>query len=206
MYMSETPEQVMRWFQAAVRKLSAVAAGSLSLRKSPCIRKNCPACASGVSHPSHALYGRHNGKRFSIYAPDELVPKVRDAIANGRRVQALVTEAGIRYAKALKAKRSYKRLTDEEKEWGADDAMLNERDFAARAYRVKLSEPAVSVLAQGRRSDPVRRVGGLSNVRSRYPSRKMGRATQFESHRVELPAIFKLEHDDSALEGIVNFK
>jgi hypothetical protein len=104
-YMSETPEQVMRWFHAAVQKLSPVAAGSLSLRKSPCIRKNCPACARGVGHPSHALYGRRDGKRFSIYVPDELVPEVRDAIANGRRVQELVTEAGVRYTQALKAKR-----------------------------------------------------------------------------------------------------
>jgi len=103
--MRETPEQVMKWFHAAVQKLSPVAAGSLSLRKSPCIRKNCPACASGVGHPSHALYGRRDGKRFSIYVPDELVPEVRDAIANGRRVQELVTEAGVRYAQALKAKR-----------------------------------------------------------------------------------------------------
>ena len=103
--MSETPEQVMKWFHTAVQKLSPVAAGSLSLRKSPCIRKNCPACASGVGHPSHVLYGRHDGKRFSIYVPDELVPEVRAAIANGRRVQELVTEAGVRYAQALKAKR-----------------------------------------------------------------------------------------------------
>jgi hypothetical protein len=51
------------------------------------------------------LYGRRDGKRFSIYVPDELVPEVRDAIANGRRVQELVTEAGVRYAQALKAKR-----------------------------------------------------------------------------------------------------
>jgi len=59
-----------------------------------------------VGHPSHALYGRRDGKRFSIYVPDELVPEVRDAIANGRRVQELVTEAGVRYAQALKANRS----------------------------------------------------------------------------------------------------
>src|SRR5262245_16373829 len=103
--MGETPEQVLTWFHAAVRKLSPVAAGSLSLRKSPCIRKNGPACASGVGHPSYALYGRRNGKRFSIYVPDELVHELRLALANGRRIQELVTEAGIRYTRALKAKR-----------------------------------------------------------------------------------------------------
>lgn len=104
-YMTETPEQVMRWFHAAVQKLSPVAAGSLSLRKSPCIRKNCPTCASGEGHSSYALYGRQNGKRVSIYVPDDLVPEVREAIANGRLVQELVSEAGVRYTQALKAKR-----------------------------------------------------------------------------------------------------
>ena len=104
-YMKETPEQVVRWFHAAVQKLSPVATGSLSLRKSPCIRKNCPACARREGHASYALYGRRDGKRFSIYVPDDLVPEVREAIANGRRVEELVNEAGVRFTQALKAKR-----------------------------------------------------------------------------------------------------
>lgn len=103
--MSETPEQVMRWFKAAVQKLTPAAAGSLSLRKSPCIRKNCPLCAGGDGHSSFALYGRHAGKRFSIYIPEDLVPEVSEAIANGRRLQELLSEAGLRYTQALKAKR-----------------------------------------------------------------------------------------------------
>jgi hypothetical protein len=103
--MNETPEQVMRWFHAAVQKLAPVAAGSLSLRKSRCVRKNCAACASGDGHPSHVLYGRRDGKRFSIYVPDEMVPEVREAITNGRLIQELVTEAGVRYTEALKSKR-----------------------------------------------------------------------------------------------------
>ena len=103
--MTETPEHVIRWFHAEVQKLSPVADGSLCLRKSPCIRKNCPACAKGKYHSSYALYGRHAGKRFSIYVPEELVPEIRKAIANGRRVQELVSEAGVRYTRALKARR-----------------------------------------------------------------------------------------------------
>ena len=103
--MSETPEHVIRWFHTEVQKLLPVAAGSLCLRKSPCIRKKCPACARGELHASFAMYGRHAGKRFSIYVPEELVPEVREAIANGRRVQHLISEAGVRYTQALKAKR-----------------------------------------------------------------------------------------------------
>ena len=79
--------------------------------------------------------------------------------------------------------------------------MLNEQDFAAWANRLKHSEPARSVVAHVRCSDPARRVGGgRANVAGRYPSKKMGRTIQFESHRVELPAIFELEYDDSVLE------
>lgn len=103
--MQETPEQVIRWFQAAVQKLAPAAAGSLSLRKSPCIRKNCPACASGEGHSSHALYGRLKGKRFSIYVPEDLVAEVAEAITNGQRLQELLSEAGLRYTQALKTKR-----------------------------------------------------------------------------------------------------
>ncbi len=103
--MIETPGHVIRWFQAEGKKLLPVAVGSLCLRKSPCIRKNCPACAKGERHTSFALYGRHAGKRFSIYVPEELVPEVREAIANGRRLQELVSESGMRYTQALKAKR-----------------------------------------------------------------------------------------------------
>lgn len=103
--MNETPDQVVRWFQKAIQSLGPVAAGSLSLRKSPCIRQNCPVCERGEGHSSYALYGRLLSKRFSVYVPDDLVPQIREAIANGRRVHELVSEAGVRYANALKAKR-----------------------------------------------------------------------------------------------------
>src|SRR5205823_5647114 len=36
--------------------------------------------------------------------------------------------------------------------------------------------------------------------RSRYPSRKMGLTIQFESHRVELPLVYEMEHDPGVLE------
>jgi len=108
-YMDETPEQVIRWFEKEVQKLTPAAAGSLSLRKSPCIRKNCPVCPRGEGHSSYALYGRFKGKRFSIYVPDDLVPEIQKAISNGRRMQELLNEAGVRYTQALKAKRRKER-------------------------------------------------------------------------------------------------
>jgi hypothetical protein len=80
--------------------------GSLSLRRSPCIRENCAACQSGEQHQSYVLYGRVKGRRVSIYIPEELVPEVRRALANGRAVQEMLYEAAGRYVKALKRQRS----------------------------------------------------------------------------------------------------
>jgi Family of unknown function (DUF6788) len=102
MRKTESMEDVRRWFAAVIRDLWPVAVGSLSLRKGPCIRPNCPTCASGEGHSSHALYGRQGKRRFSVYVPERLVSEVIEAIQNGRRLQELINEAGVRYVSALK--------------------------------------------------------------------------------------------------------
>jgi hypothetical protein len=101
----ETPEDVRSWFWATVQKVWPVAEGSLSLRKSPCIRRNCKACARGDGHLSYVLYGRRGKQRVSIYVPEDLAPEIQKAIKNGRRLQQLVNEAGVRYAHAVKQER-----------------------------------------------------------------------------------------------------
>jgi hypothetical protein len=106
MVRTETPEQVRLWFRRAVEGLWPVAVGSLSLRKSPCIRKGCRLCESGKGHSSYALYGRKGDRRFSIYVPDDLVEDLERAIRNGRGFQKLMSEAGQRYTLALKNKRN----------------------------------------------------------------------------------------------------
>lgn len=105
MARTETTEQVRLWFQAAVRDLWPVAVGSLSLRKSPCIRTHCQFCESGRGHSSHSLYGRKGDQRFSIYVPEELAEDLERAIRNGRDLHKLMTEAGRRYTLALKNER-----------------------------------------------------------------------------------------------------
>jgi hypothetical protein len=52
------------------------------------------------------LYGRKNNRRFSVYVPEELVPRVQQAVNNGRKLEQLMREAGLRYTVALKAKRA----------------------------------------------------------------------------------------------------
>ena len=79
--------------------------------------------------------------------------------------------------------------------------MLSEADFSAWCGRLRLSAQCCEIVSDVRSRPPTRRVGGgRSNVSGRYPSRKMGATIQFESHRVELAAIYELEHDPSVLE------
>ena len=103
---SESPEDVRRWFLRQVSELWPLAAGSLSLRTGPCIREHCSACDRGEGHSSYALYGRNKNRRFSVYVPEELVPLVQRAVNNGRKLEKLMREAGLRYTVALKAKRA----------------------------------------------------------------------------------------------------
>ena len=109
---SETTNDIRQWFRGAMQGLWPIAEGSLSLRKCPCIRPNCPACARGEGHSTYVLYGRQGKKRLSIYVPENLVPEVQAALENGRRLQQLMNEAGLRYVRALKGRRTNSRGKD----------------------------------------------------------------------------------------------
>jgi hypothetical protein len=102
---SESSSAVLLWLQQQMVATGAAFLGSLSLRRSPCVRENCQACTSGKQHPSHVLYGRVKGRRFAVYVPDELVPEVRRGLDHGRALQELLYQAAPRYIKALKRER-----------------------------------------------------------------------------------------------------
>ena len=79
--------------------------------------------------------------------------------------------------------------------------MFDQHGFLAWSSRNGLSDQTCSTIECIRKSEPSRRVGGgRHNVTGRYPSKKMGVTIQFESHRVELPAIYELEHDADVIE------
>jgi hypothetical protein len=103
---SESAADVVRWLQNASAGLWPAVLGSLSLRRSRCIRENCPACLSGEQHQSYVLYGRAKGRRVAVYVPDELVPEVQRSLDNGRALQDLLHQAAPRYIKALKRERA----------------------------------------------------------------------------------------------------
>jgi hypothetical protein len=103
---NESPADVARWLERQSAEKWPAILGSLSLRRSPCIRENCAACQSGEQHQSYVLYGRVKGRRVSIYIREELVPEVQRALANGRAIQETLYAAAGRYVKALKRQRS----------------------------------------------------------------------------------------------------
>jgi hypothetical protein len=99
---TESPSDVEKWLQQQAASLWPAGLGSLSLRRSPCVRPHCSACASGKQHPSHVLYVRMKGRRRAIYIPEALVPEIRRCLDNGRALQELLYQTAVRYTKALK--------------------------------------------------------------------------------------------------------
>ena len=81
-------------FLAEVSKLWPVARGSLSYVRKPCVHPNCQACARGDKHPSWIFSIYHQGKQRCLYVPEELVATLRQAIANGRKIEQLLAECG----------------------------------------------------------------------------------------------------------------
>ena len=111
---SESPSDVAHWLQSESANLWPALLGSLSLRRSRCIRENCAACQSGEQHQSYVLYGRANGRRVAVYVPEELVPEVQRSLDNGRALQDLLHQAAPRYIKALKRVRVRAAKSDED--------------------------------------------------------------------------------------------
>jgi hypothetical protein len=102
---TESPADVISWMESEAASLWPALLGSLSYRRTRCMQPNCAACQSGEQHRSYVLYGRHQGRRFAIYVPEELIDEVRRAVDNGRALQELLMQAGPRYVKALKRAR-----------------------------------------------------------------------------------------------------
>ena len=85
--------------------------------------------------------------------------------------------------------------------------MLTAAQFQQWCRRLQLSAETSAHLARLRAAPPVRRVGSRQqNVSGAYASRKMGCTLQFESHKVELRAIYAMEYDRTVLEYYCHIK
>src|SRR5882672_9658633 len=110
---SESPSDVMRLLQSEAAVLWPAFLGSLSLRRSRCVRANCAACLSGEQHQSYVLYDRADGRRVAVYVPQELVAQVQCGLDNGRALQDALHRAAPRYIKALKRERAESKKINE---------------------------------------------------------------------------------------------
>ncbi len=74
-------------------------------------------------------------------------------------------------------------------------------EFEQWCRALQLAPTTCDLIASMRVTPPARRVSSRAhNVSGAYPSRKMGMTVQFESHTVELWAIYLMEHDPDVLE------
>jgi hypothetical protein len=78
--------------------------GSLALVYKPCIRPNCPTCARGKKHPNYLLAFTQEGQRRCLYVPSAMVPTLKRALINGRRIEQLLYEMGPALLKEYRAK------------------------------------------------------------------------------------------------------
>lgn len=91
--MADNPLPISE-IRSAMKKLWPVAKGSLSLVRKPCIHRSCKLCASGEKHPVWLFSFRQAGRRRCMYVTEKMVPVLRQAIENGRRLEALMADAG----------------------------------------------------------------------------------------------------------------
>ena len=99
---TQTQNELRDAFLLKAAELWPVAKGSLTLTRSPCTRKNCKECASGRKHPKLIFTFREDGKLKGLYVRPAHEERVRQAIANGRELERLITVGGQELVLALR--------------------------------------------------------------------------------------------------------
>ena len=84
----------LQHFKAEITDLWPLAKGSLAKVHKPCIRPDCPACASGKKHSAFIYSYIKKGRRRCMYVPLELVAVMKKAIRNSRLLDARMSELG----------------------------------------------------------------------------------------------------------------
>jgi hypothetical protein len=88
------PSALQKRFFQKLLSLWPALKGSLAQVYKPCIRPNCPTCARGRKHPNYLLAFTQNGRRRCLYVPKAMVPLLKRALHNGRRVEQLLYQMG----------------------------------------------------------------------------------------------------------------
>ena len=94
MNANSADQTLRRDFLRKMEKLWPAIKGSLAQVRKPCIRPNCAACARGDKHPAFIFSYSDKGRRRCMYVPAELVPRLRQALRNGKALDALLCGLG----------------------------------------------------------------------------------------------------------------
>jgi len=86
-------------FLARIAGLWPAAKGSVAEVRKPCVRDRCKVCAEGRKHRAFILSYKDGKRRRCLYVPAERVAAVRTAIANGRRIEQLLSQCGAEIVK-----------------------------------------------------------------------------------------------------------
>ena len=89
-------------FYKSISGLFPVARGALSLVNKRCTSKYCKACKSGKGHPTWIFSYRKNGVGKCMHVQPRHVEIVRQAIENGRKIEAVLLDEGIALIKRLR--------------------------------------------------------------------------------------------------------
>jgi hypothetical protein len=91
MKKSKAKEKLM----SAVAELWPAAKGSVRSYQQKCLKTNCRRCASGEGHQVWQLTYYKDGRQRSRHIPRDLIDDFRKALANGRKIEALLVDAGL---------------------------------------------------------------------------------------------------------------
>jgi len=84
-----------KWIKKAAN-LWPIAKGSLREVKKSCSQKNCKACLSGKRHPAWLFTYYLDGKQHSKHVPKSEVEILKKALENGRKLERMILESGLR--------------------------------------------------------------------------------------------------------------
>lgn len=89
-------------FLREVAKLTPIARGTVSLVRKPCNRPNCKLCGSGAKHPALIFTCRVDGKGKCFHIQPRHEALMRQAVENGRKLEALIARAGVDLVMSLR--------------------------------------------------------------------------------------------------------
>lgn len=89
---------------AEVAKLWPAAKGSVRRYGQKCKNINCEKCKSGERHPIWQITYYENGRQRSKHIPKDLVDDFKQALENGRKIEALLVQSGLEFLEELKRK------------------------------------------------------------------------------------------------------